>query len=111
MNIKPGSYPNSINLGSNGVIPVAIFGSATFDVHQIDPITLKLANASAKLKGNDQSQISYSDVNNDGFVDAIINILTDALQLTWSDVKASLVGLLTNGKEIKGSDSVRIVPQ
>lgn len=52
IDIKPGSYPNSINLGSNGVVPVAIFGSATFDVGQIDYATINLANASVKLKGN-----------------------------------------------------------
>ncbi|MBI4837116.1 MAG: hypothetical protein HY813_01765 [Candidatus Portnoybacteria bacterium] len=28
----------------NGVVPVAIFGPATFDVKQIDPTTIKLAN-------------------------------------------------------------------
>jgi len=52
MNIKPDSYPNSINLKSNGVTPVAIFGSVTFDVSQIDLTTIKLANAPIKLKGN-----------------------------------------------------------
>lgn len=29
IDIKPGSDPNSINLGSNGIVPVTIFGSAT----------------------------------------------------------------------------------
>ncbi|MHC4260722.1 MAG: hypothetical protein ACYSTF_09995, partial [Planctomycetota bacterium] len=29
IDIKPGSYPNTINLGSNGVIPVAILSSET----------------------------------------------------------------------------------
>ncbi len=31
IDIKPGSYPNSINLGNNGVIPVAILSSWEFD--------------------------------------------------------------------------------
>ncbi len=35
MIIKPNSYPNSINLGSNGVVPVAIFGSTTFNKEEI----------------------------------------------------------------------------
>ncbi len=86
IDIKPGSYPNSINLGSNGVVPVVIFGSATLDVHQIDPTTIKLANASSKLKGNGQSMAGYSDINEDGFTDIVIHIITDALQLTSTDV-------------------------
>lgn len=111
IDIKPGSFPNNINLGSNGVVPVAIFGSATLDVHQIDPLTIKLANASVKLKGNGQPQVNYSDVNGDGFTDITVHVLTDALQLTLSDVKADLEGQLTSGgTTIKGSDSVRIVP-
>ena len=68
------SNPNSINLDSNGVVLVAIFGSMTFDVHQIDPITIKFANASAKLKGNGQPIASYSDVNGDGFSDLIAQV-------------------------------------
>ncbi|MEK7547248.1 MAG: NlpC/P60 family protein [Patescibacteria group bacterium] len=110
IDIKPGSYPNSINLGSNGVVPVAIFGSATFDVGQIDPTTIKLANASIQLKGNGQPQASYSDANGDGFIDIIGQISTEAFQLTSSDVKANLDGQLTSGTIIKGSDSVRVVP-
>jgi len=110
IDIKPGSFPNSINLGSNGVVPVAIFGSATFDVHQIDPTTVKLANASVQLKGNGQPMASYSDVNGDGFTDVVVQVSTEALQLTSSDVRADLDGQLTSGVVIKGSDSVRIVP-
>lgn len=111
IDIKPGSYPNSINLGSNGVIPVAIFGSSTFNVRQIDTTTLKLGNASAKIKGNSQLAISYSDINNDGFIDIVVKVSTEALQLTKNDIKTNLEGRLVDGAIIKGSDSVRIVPQ
>ncbi|MBU4204899.1 C40 family peptidase, partial [Patescibacteria group bacterium] len=110
IDIKPGSYPNSINLGSNGVVPIAIFGSATFDVKQIDPTTIKLADASVKLKGNGQPMAGYSDINGDGFTDVVAQVSTQALQLTSSEVKTNLEGQLTSGVIIKGSDSVRIVP-
>lgn len=49
IDIKPGSFPNSINLGSNGVVPVAIFGSVTFDVKQIDPNTIKLVTSNSGI--------------------------------------------------------------
>lgn len=110
IDIKPGSYPNSINLGSNGVVPVAILGSATLDVHQINPTTIKLANASIKLKGNGQPMASYSDMNGDGFADMVVQVSTQALQLTSTDVIANLDGQLMNGIAIKGSESIRIVP-
>ena len=45
IDIKPGSDPNSINTRSNGVVPVAILGSATFDVTTIDVTTLTFGTA------------------------------------------------------------------
>ena len=110
IDIKPGSYPNSINLKPNGVTSLVIFGSATFDVKQIDFTTIKLANASVKLKGNGQPMVSYEDVNGDSFVDIVSHVITKDLQLTPSDTKANLEGKLIDGTVIKGSDSVRIVP-
>jgi hypothetical protein len=43
VDIKPGDCPNPVNLGSQGVLPVAILGTADFDVTTIDPNTVTLA--------------------------------------------------------------------
>ena len=110
IDIKPGSYLNSINLKSNGVIPVAILGFATFDVKQIDPTTIKLASAPVKLKNNGQPMASYEDANEDGLIDLVVQIPTKSLQLTKDDIKANLEGKLLDGTIIKGSDSIRIIP-
>ena len=40
IDIKPGEYPNTINLGSNGVVPVAILSTLIFDATQVDPLTV-----------------------------------------------------------------------
>lgn len=109
IDIKPGSYPNSINFGSNGTVPFAIFGSPTFDVRQINPTTIQLANAPVKLKNNGQPIASFEDINGDGFTDIIAHVITKSLQLTVSDIKANLEGKLFDGTIIKGFDSVRIV--
>ena len=42
VDIKPLSWPNPINLKSNGLIPVAICGTEDFDVTQIDPTTVNI---------------------------------------------------------------------
>ena len=42
MDIKPNSCPNPLNTKSKGVTPVAILGTADFDVTEIDPETIKL---------------------------------------------------------------------
>lgn len=43
VDIKPGSCPNPLNLKSKGVLPVAVLGTADFDVTAIDPATVRLA--------------------------------------------------------------------
>ena len=48
IDIKPGSYPNSINIGSEGNVPVAVFSTYTFDATTIDPLTVTLASAPIK---------------------------------------------------------------
>ncbi len=57
IDIKPGSDPNSINLDSEGVIPVAILttsvedgDSIDFDAADVDQTTLTLAGAAAREK-------------------------------------------------------------
>jgi len=42
VDIKPGGWPNPINVGSKGVFPVAICGTEDFDVMTIDPATVEI---------------------------------------------------------------------
>jgi hypothetical protein len=46
VDIKPQSCPNPLNTNAQGVLPVAILGTATFDVTKIDVATVKLAGVS-----------------------------------------------------------------
>jgi hypothetical protein len=110
IDIKPGSFPNSINLGSNGVVPVAILSSATFDATTVNPTTITLAGASVKLRGNGTPMASYQDVNNDGRLDLVVQVSIEALQLSDVDTQATLTGQTFDGKSVTGNDYVRIVP-
>ena len=111
IDIKPDSYPNVINLGSKGVVPVAIYSSATFDARQIDIDSINVEGTSIKPKGNSQPIFSYLDLNSDSFVDLLIKISTEALELNANDTRVDLEGNLKDGTIIKGSDSINIVPQ
>jgi hypothetical protein len=42
VDIKPTSCPNPLNVNSRGVLPVAILGTAEFDVTMVDVATLSL---------------------------------------------------------------------
>jgi hypothetical protein len=110
IDIKPGEYPNTINLGSNGVVAVAILSSASFDATTVDPLTVKLAGASVQLKGNGTPVTSIRDVDGDGLMDLVVHVETEALELSEEDTQANLVAYTFSGLGVTGTDSVRIVP-
>ena len=112
IDIHPGSDPNSINLCSNGAVPVAILGSDTFNVDDIDPSSLRFADATVKVVGKKDplSLCSYEDVNFDGFADVVCHfVTTDIAALDGDSTTATVNGALFDGTLIEGSDSVNIV--
>jgi hypothetical protein len=113
IDIKPGSYPNSINAGKQGTVPVAILGSADFDVTTIMASTIELDGVGVDMRGSAKAPklaYSFEDVNSDGFMDLVAHFSVPMLQLTASETELSLTAILTNGANIIGSDSVHIVP-
>ena len=113
IDIKPGSYPNSINLGSNGVVPVAILSSETFDATQVDPETVELAGAGVAVRGKGNKYLAHEeDVNEDGLLDLVCQVETENLDPgTFQDGLAKLTGITYDGQEIEGWDEITIVPQ
>lgn len=111
IDIKPSDYPNSINLGSGGVTPVAIFSPPGFDVTQVDPLTVSLANTKVKLRGKGTPMASKTDVNGDGLMNLLVHVDTSAMNISdLEDQQATLWGKTYDGAFNKGFDSVRIVP-
>jgi hypothetical protein len=104
IDIKPGSFPNSINLASKGVVPVALLGDEDFDAANVDPVTLDFAGA-IPLRW------TLEDANLDGWLDLVVFFKTRELSLTVGDVEATLIGDTFEGIPIIGTDSVNIVPK
>jgi len=112
IDIKPDSENNVINLGSNGVIPVAILSSADFDATALDPDSIFLADAGVRVRGKGNKYLaSEEDVNGDGLVDLKVKIETQNLDPgTFQDGEAVLL-VFDGATEIySGSDTVTIVP-
>lgn len=110
VDIKPGSFPNSINPGSEGTVPVVTLSSSTFNATTVDPLTVTLAGAPVALKKNGKPMASFEDANSDGLLDLVVHVNTKDLNLTSTDTQAILEGKTLDSVPIKGSDSVRIVP-
>jgi len=113
IDIKPGSYPNSININGHGVIPVAILGSDDFDVTRIDPLSLSLEGMTVQIKKNGRPQCSVEDVNADGYSDLVCQFADNGILPPPGTVSMTLTGNLTEEYDaipIEGSDEIRIVP-
>jgi hypothetical protein len=114
VDIKPGSDENSINLCSNGAVPVAILGSDTFDVNDINTDSLRLADAAVKVVGKkDKSLCSVEDVDLDGYDDLVCHFNTTELgdMLDGTSTSATVKGETVEGTPIEGSDSITIVKE
>jgi len=108
IDIKPGSFPNSINPRSMGLVPVAILGSDSLDVFDVDVTTLSFGPGGATPVHLDNGAVAaehYEDVNDDGFTDLVTHyVQKEALPV---EPEACLTGALDNGTLIEGCDSVR----
>ena len=99
IDIKPGSDPNSINPQSRGVIPVAILGSESFDVSDVDVTSLEFGPSGATpLHPN---ALHLEDVNDDGFTDLVTHYRTQETGIAAGDTGACITGETFDGTPLQ----------
>lgn len=104
IDIKPGSFPNSINPRNRGVIPVAILTTATFDAATVDPTTVFFGKTGTEAA---PVQSALEDVDGDVDTDLILHFNTQDTGIMCGDTSASLTGETFDGQAIEGSDSIK----
>ena len=107
IDIKPGSDINPINPMSRGVIPVAILGSDTFDVRDVDPATLAFGPAGAPLEHRNGPH--RKDANHDGVDDLLGHFLTAESGIPFGETEACVTGELLDGTPFEGCDAIATV--
>ena len=115
IDIKPGSDLNPINPMSRGVIPVALLGSDTFEVLDVDVTTLSFGPAAARSVLPLTNPwvfhfFSHFDVNRDGHKDLHVLFRTEETGIALGDEVACLNGETLNGTPFQGCDPITTVP-
>ena len=105
VDVRPGST-GCINPTSNGVIPVAILGSATFSVKDVRlDDSLTLGSLALRVRGS-KPLCSVTRVNTDGYDDLVCHF--DNVSTSWASgqTMATVSGKLYNGLPIRGSGTI-----
>jgi hypothetical protein len=111
IDVKPGSQPNCIDPAANGVIPVAVLGSPTFDVMQIERSSQVFAGLGVGVTGSGVPQCSVAFGNVDVWPDLVCQFVNDPRVWETGQVSAALTGKLLSGTPFVGSDGVCLVPK
>jgi hypothetical protein len=110
IDIKPGSYPNSINPKSKGKVPVAILTTDDFNAYEVESDSINFLSASPAMWAMD-------DVDHDGDMDMILHFKTKELNFSLLVDEgdeypyAYLTGETISGELIEGKDTVRLIGQ
>lgn len=106
IDIKPDSFPNSINPRAQGVVPVAILTTNRFDATTVDPGTISFGATGADTPPVHSAR---EDVDRDGDTDLILHFRTEDAAIQCSDTSAGVTGASFDGRPIRGSDSIKTV--
>jgi hypothetical protein len=126
IDIRPNVCPNNLNLKSHGHVPVAVLGTADFDVTQIDLSSVRLMGVApvsssyadiATPPGDGDCECSTAGA--DGYPDLVLEFKTSDLVptiLRSNDLRARrpiirlrLDAFLSNDTRIQGTDCVQIL--
>jgi hypothetical protein len=94
--------PKTINPKRNGVIPLAIFTTPSFDATRIDPLSVRFGPAAAReAHGRGHLQ----DVDGDGDTDLVLHFAAQQTGIACGATEASFSGETFAGPAIEGSDT------
>jgi hypothetical protein len=106
IDVKPGTFPNTVNPASKGVIPVAIRTTDTFDAFTVNPSTVRFG-----LTGTEAipKHLGVEDVGRDGTLDLIFHFETEDTGIVCGTTSVALTGQTWTGQAFRGFDSVQTV--
>lgn len=105
LDIKPGDAANCINVNNTGNIPVALLGSASFNVGEVSLASLTFGKLSPSVLKSGKPQCSVSDVNADGVGDLVCQFRNQSSNWTAGQAIETMRGQSATGA-FEASDKV-----
>ena len=106
IDIKPHMDPNHIRLFSHGLIPVAILGSESFEVSEVDVASLSFGPAGAPPLTGRKPPALTSDTNHDGYADLTSFYRTSETGIAVGDFQACIAAKTLDGSILNGCDAI-----
>jgi len=106
LEVKPGDGQAVINLKSQGVVPVAILSTSTFDAAKVSPSTVRFG-----ATGTEASPVhsSLQDVNGDGLLDLVLQFKVQSTGLQSGNTQSTLMGRMLGGTPFLGSSAIQLI--
>ena len=92
IDIRPGTSRNVVNPRSNGMVPVALLGSADFDVQSVAVSSLAFNAQGSSTTSRARGQARLTDVNRDGYTDVVLNFPIQGTGVRVGDTQLCLYG-------------------
>lgn len=105
IDIRPHSRRNLVIPNAHGFLGVALLGSDSFAVTEVDASSVAFGPAGAQPRGKEW----FVDVNADGLTDLLLRFRTHEAGIAFGDTQACLTGETLDGTRFQGCDSVRVV--
>ncbi len=102
IDVRPGRFPNNINLSRKKNLWIAILTTETFDATTVDPASVRVGLAGAAINRNPR----VVDTDGDGDLDLKLRFKVSEIGIACGDTSLSLSGSTYDGTEIVGMDSI-----
>lgn len=102
VDIRPGRYPNKINLSRKKNLWIAILSSETFDATTVDPASVRLGPNGAVINRNPR----IVDTDGDQDYDLKLRFKVSEIGISCGDTELSLSASTFDGSEIVATDSI-----
>ncbi len=108
IDVKPRSFPSSINMKKDGLVPVAVLSTTEFNaLTQVDRQSLTFG-ATGTQNSLQRCAGEGEDVNDDGLLDLICHFEMQKTGLTCGANSATIMGRTIDGRRFEGQDDVKV---